>query len=315
MPQAPSPSIISAQIRSDGNQITQEDIEIDISVNSVDKFGGANDAGQQLLGSSVGWSNMDDIHPLESLEQHIDWEMLDPCYNWSSGTNPPIGQNLVEVPSVSSTSTANHTLTAEEQSSLLRLGLFPFVTSASATDLISQNQLLHSQGCQCRAALAMLIPKVRAALQERRLDGVYQMTDDLIRRCQEIIHCMDCNVNCTDLIWIMTNFQEADSCFECIANSDIEKGAIRIRFGSYTTAVEEQETGPWRRILVSQFVKRANDLLDSISGRGQDMLKELDPACQLGRVNIDYLEAVIRNSKENLRRIMKGLREEVITVE
>ncbi|KAI3391676.1 hypothetical protein diail_6970 [Diaporthe ilicicola] len=56
--------------------------------------------------------------------------------------------------------------------------------------------------------------------------------------------------------------------------------------------------------------RRANVLLDAISARGQDMLKELDPACRLGRVNIDYLQAGIGNSREGLRHIMIEFRDE-----
>jgi hypothetical protein len=162
--------------------------------------------------------------------------------------------------------------------------------------------------------LTLLIPNARAALQERRLDAVCQVTGDVIRRCQDIVSCKGCSVNCTDLICIMAVFQEADFCFEYIAKGDIDK-AISVSMGSYEMAVDEQDAKHWRRMLVIQLVRRANELLNSISARGQDMLKELDPGCRLGRVNIEYLEAVIRNSRENFHHIMKGFRDEASTAE
>lgn len=81
--------------------------------------------------------------------------------------------------------------------------------------------------------------------------------------------------------------------------------------GSYDTEVgaDDQDAREWRRLLVTQLVRQAHRLLDLISARGQDMLRQLDPGCRLGRVNIDYLEAVIGNSRENLHNILDTLEE------
>ena len=56
-------------------------------------------------------------------------------------------------------------------------------------------------------------------------------------------------------------------------------------------------------MLVTQLLRPAYRLLDSISARGQEILRQLDPGYWLGRVNIKYLEAVIGNSGEILHNI------------
>lgn len=243
----------------------------------------------------------------------MDWGTVDPHLDWTLGMSPPAGRSVTGAPSNTSATTTDQIPISEERRSLSRLGLFPFVSNTTTSDLCWQNQLA-LQSCQCRSGLAMLIPNARAALQERRLDSVCQVTSDLIKQCQEVISCKDCNVNCTDLICIMAIFQEADCCFEYIAKSDIDR-AISVSLGSYKTAVDEQDAKHWRRMLAMQLLRRANELLNSISARGQDMLKELDPACRLGRVNIEYLEAVIQNSRENFHDIVKRFQDEVRVVE
>lgn len=256
------------------------------------------DSFQHLAETSVSWSDVG--LPAEALEQqqYMDWNAVNP-----SAT--------LELPSTIPTVP---TPASEQRPSLSSLGLLPLITNATADDLVWQDQLA-SQSCQCRAGLAQLIPNARAALREQRLDGVFRVTSDVIRSCEAIVGCGVCTINCTELICIMAVFQEADACFDYVAKGNIDS-VINVNMGSYDVGIGigDRDAEHWRSKLVSQLVRRAHRLLDSISERGQEMLRALDPACRLGRVNIDYLEAVIRNSRTNLHLIMEGL-EEVGTAE
>lgn len=253
---------------------------------------------QHLLETSISVSNVGT--PAETLEQqqYMDWNAIDPSATLNLSSTVPTAP----------------TPASKQRPSLSSLGLLPLVTSTTADNLSWQDQLA-SQSCQCRAGLAQLIPNARAALRERRLDGVFRVTSDVIRRCEGIVGCGVCSINCTELICIMAVFQEADACFDYVAKGDIDD-AIQLSMGSYEVGigVGDRDVEQWRRMLVSQLVRRAHRLLDSISAKGQEMLRLLDPACRLGRVNIDYLEAVIRNSRVNLHLIMERL-EEVGTAE
>lgn len=249
------------------------------------------DSSQPMLGTASAWSNVH--NPTGCPEQR------QPYMEWST-VNPAATLDLsMTFPTASGTASGH-------QPSLESLGLFPLIASTAADNLSWQDQL-GSQSCQCRAGLAQLIPNARAALQESRLDEVFRVTSDIIQRCEGIAGCGTCKVNCTDLICIMAVFQEADACFEYVATGDIA-GPINVSFGSYAVETgSDEDVQEWRTMLVSQLVRRANRLMDSISARGQEMLAKLDPGCRLGRVNIDYLEAVIQNSRENLRHAMEGL--------
>lgn len=181
----------------------------------------------------------------------------------------------------------------ESQPFLESLGLFPLITSTTADSLSREDQLA-SQSCQCRAGLAQLIPKARAALQDRQLGGLFRATSDVIRRCGDIVDCGACSVNCTELICIMAIFQEVDGCFEYVAKGDND-GSIKVSMGSCEVeiGVGDQDAQEWRSMLVRQLVRRGDRLLDSISATGQGMLRRLDPGCRLGRVNIEYLRPLL----------------------
>lgn len=250
------------------------------------------DSFHHLLETSISVSNVGS--PSETLEQqqYMDWNAVDPLATLDLSSTVPITPTPV----------------SEQRPSLSSLGLLPLITSTTVDDLAWQDQLA-SQSCQCRAGLAQLIPNAKAALKERRLDGVFRVTSDVIRSCEGIVSCGVCSVNCTELICIMAVFQEADACFNYLAKGNIDS-AINVSMGSYVVGIGmgDRDAEQWRRVLVSQLVRRAHRLLDSISERGQEMLRALDPACRLGRVNIDYLEAVIKNSRTNLHLTTEGLK-------
>ncbi|KAK9772863.1 putative Zn(2)-C6 fungal-type domain-containing protein [Seiridium cardinale] len=293
---APLPSPAFSRPQSGADRTVQEDTQVDFRAADPMAFlGGANGISQQMLDSSADWSNMNDICPPESgLDQHMDWDAMDPSLDWSSGDRDLAGGllNTSITPPSTLSNTTDHTPTSDEQQSLSRLGLYPFVTSTTATSELSQQNLFASQSCQCRSGFLVIIPNARAALQKRRLDVVCEVTGELVRKCQDIVDCRECDINCTDLICIMSIFQEADGCFDYIANTDID-GTITVSLGSYKTIVDEPDVKHWRRI-----------------AKGQDLLERLNPGCRLGKTNIDYLEAVIRNSKDNFHQIIKGFHEE-----
>ncbi|KAG8158064.1 hypothetical protein KVR01_011825 [Diaporthe batatas] len=282
---------------------------------------------QQLLGSSVDPSSIDheQTDSPEHQQQHqqqqqqMDWSAVDPALDWTIGMSPVAGLDLPGGFSSDSTTPPDSmggsatnmgitTPTSGQQASLSSLGLLPVITSTNAADLSWQSQLLSPQGCQCRSGLALLIPNARAALQKRRLDSVLQVTSDIVQQCQGMVTCKNCRVNCTDLICIMAVFQEADVCFDYIAKGDIDS-SISVSVGFYDMAADGRDAMQWRQMLVMQLWRRANKLLDSISASGQAMLRDLDPDCRLRRLNINYLQAVIENSRDNFSRVMKEFQE------
>lgn len=290
---APSPGPIATTSSSDPEQTpTSGQIQVDSGFDSTHEPTCNDDASQQILGTPATWPNIENTTetPVQQ-QQYVDWSSIDPAMTLSLPAALPNA----------------HVPESEQQPSLESLGLFPLITSTTADSLSWQNQLT-SQSCQCRAGLAQLIPSARAALRERRLDGVFRVTSDVIQQCEGIVSCGACNVNCTELICIMAVFQELDGCFEYVAMGELE-GSIKVSMRSYELelGLNDQEAQEWRRMLVVQLVRRAERLLESISETGQDMLRRLDPGCKLGRVNINYLDAVIGNSRENLHQIVERL--------
>lgn len=268
------------------------EIQVDSGFDSTHELTVSDDTSRQTLGTSTTWPSLENTAeaPVQQ-QQYMDWSSIDPAMTLGLPT---------ALPNV-------HTSSSEQHPSLESLGLFPLITSTTGDNLPWQDQLT-SQSCQCRTGLSQLIPSARAALRERRLDEVFRVTSDVIQQCEAIVGCGACSVNCTDLICIMAVFQEVDGYFEYVATGELD-GPIKVSMGSYEVeiGVDSQDAQEWRRMLVVQLVRRAERLLDSISATGQDMLRQLDPGCRLGRVNIDYLETVIANSRENLQHTVRRL--------
>lgn len=292
---APSPGSTATPSSSDPDRTTipEKIRDRDLTTDNTHELASENTSSiQKTQLTSAAWPNID--HPTNNLEQQqqfMDWSTVDPALILDLSATPPSAL----------------TPASQQQPSLESLGLFPLITSTTSDNLPWQDQLT-SQSCQCRGGLAQLIPNARTALQERRLDGVFRVTRDVLRRCEGIVGCGACSVNCTDLICIMAVFQEVDGCFEYVAKGD-SGGAIKVSMGSYEVEIgaDDQDAREWRRMLVTQLVRRAHRLLDLISARGQEMLRQLDPGCRLGRVNINYLETVIGNSRENLHNVLDSL--------
>lgn len=155
----------------------------------------------------------------------------------------------------------------------------------------------------------VFIPLVSNAMQEEpepRLDRVFQVTEDVIRGCQDMIDCASCQVSCTDLICILAVFQQTSTCFEYIARVDPVAGAFKVSVGKYKISIANDVN--LRRMLVMDLVQSANTILDSSSSLIRNMFPS-QPAllCCLSRTNLDYLQQVIKNLKAFLQSIAESL--------
>lgn len=201
---APCPGPTATPSDSDPDRATtpEEFRDPDFMADSTHELAGGNASSfQKTLVTSPAWPNIDQpTNDLVQQQQFMDWSTVDPA----------------RILDLSTTLPSALTPASQPQPSLESLGLFPVITSTTAESLTWQDQLA-SPSCQCRRGLAQLIPNARAALQERHLDEVFRVTSDVLRRCEGIVGCGACSVNCTDLICITAVFQEVDGCFEYVA--------------------------------------------------------------------------------------------------
>ena len=141
---------------------------------------------------------------------------------------------------------------------------------------------------------------------EPRLDRMFQVIEDVIRGCQDMIDCVSCQVSCTDLICILAVFQQTSTCFEYIARVDPVAGAFQVSVGKYKASIPNDVNV--RRMLVMDLVKSANTILDSSNSLVRKMFPS-QPAllCRLSRSNLDYLQQVIKSFKAFLQSIVESL--------
>lgn len=172
--------------------------------------------------------------------------------------------------------------------------------SPSSTSTVSlPSQLFSSPKCRCRERLAVRIPQVNSAIQEKQLDQVVKVTQKVMDSCQDIVNCTGCQIGCTDLIGIMAVIQQTDTCFEYIAKADLDS-AITVNFGGHDIPINDPKL---RAMLVINLIQQATMVLDAISAKGQSMLRALCPPTALAQGNIGYLETVIRDFRSVLRRV------------
>lgn len=159
----------------------------------------------------------------------------------------------------------------------------------------------------CRPNLMLCLSKVADVMREKRLDGVFKITGEFIKRCQDVMDCKNSQANCTDLLLVVAALQEIHPCFETIAHSDLDS-AIKVSFGSYEVSLKDENL---RSTLVMDLVQKTNTVLTSISSKGQSMINELsEPSC-LASANIAYLEAMISHFKTVLRCVTVHMEEAV----
>jgi len=171
------------------------------------------------------------------------------------------------------------------------------VTQSSTNAVSPPSQLLSSPKCPCQERLAVLIPKVHSAMQEKQLDHVVKVTQKVMDSCEDIVDCTGCQIGCTDLICIMAVMQQTDTCFNYIANADLDS-AITVNFGGHDIPINNPKL---RTMLIMNLIQQAAMVLDAISAKGQSMLGALCPRTDLAEANIGYLETVIRDFRSVLR--------------
>ncbi|KAK7697261.1 hypothetical protein SLS64_013695 [Diaporthe eres] len=144
-------------------------------------------------------------------------------------------------------------------------------------------------------------------MQGKRLDEVFKVTGELIKRCQAVMDCKTSHASCTDLLLVVTALQEIHPCFDYIAKSGLDS-AVKVSFGGYEVSLNDANL---RAMLVMDLVQRTSTLLTFISSKGQSMINQLsEPSC-LARANIAYLEAMISHFKTILRCVTVYMEEAV----
>lgn len=136
-------------------------------------------------------------------------------------------------------------------------------------------------------------------MHEKQLDEVFNVTRKVMGGCQDIVDCTSCQITCTDLICIMAVFQQTDTCFEYIANADLDS-MIKVKFGGYEVPINDPKL---RAMLVMNLIQQATMVLDAISTKGQTMLQALNPPSALAQANIGYLDKVTNDFRNVLRRV------------
>lgn len=155
------------------------------------------------------------------------------------------------------------------------------------------------------------IPRLECAIQQTpkpQLDKIFKVTGDVIRSCLESTRC-GCYVGPVDLVCIMTVFEQTAACFDYIAKSGFD-GTVKVGIGDYCVSLTDDAS--LKRMLVLDLVTQANELLDSISARAQDMfvaqnepgVKRMgrSPAC-LNQLNLDYVREATASFKKLFRLI------------
>jgi len=136
-------------------------------------------------------------------------------------------------------------------------------------------------------------------MQEKQLDEVVKGTRKVVEGFQDIVDCTGCKITCTDLICIMAAFQQTDTCFEYIVKADLDS-AIKMSLGGYEVPINDPKL---RGMIVMTLIHQAISVLDAISSKGQRMIQMLCTPSPLAQINIGYLETVIGDFRNVLRRV------------
>ncbi|OKL56413.1 hypothetical protein UA08_08057 [Talaromyces atroroseus] len=163
---------------------------------------------------------------------------------------------------------------------------------------------INPRSCHCQAKMMLRVPDVKGVMDEKpepRLDKVFKVTGDMIQSCHDIIKCASCEISHADLVCIMAVFQHTDQCFDYIAKCDLATACIQVSVGEYHVSLMNDLK--LRRMLVMDLVQKARDLLSSLSSLGQKLLLSHPGASRLNKINLEYLQKVVQNSENYLRKI------------
>jgi hypothetical protein len=172
-------------------------------------------------------------------------------------------------------------------------------SSSTATD----NSVFVSAKCGCRDKLAKSIERLNDAMLNNKMDDIFHVTSEFMRSCQGIIDCNLCTIGCTDLVCLITLFQQTEVCFHYIAAGDPKQQLIKLQFGDTFVAVSDPRM---RLMAVMNLVQQATNVVNAIGNRGKNMLDALSNPSQLALTNIGYLNTTISD--------IKGVLDQVVAV-
>lgn len=169
------------------------------------------------------------------------------------------------------------------------------VTNSSYFPLAqSPQELLPTTMCDCRSKLMLNAPKVLDVMRERpkpMVDKVFGVARDIIKGCQDTIHCSECQISSADLIWITGVFQQTGSCFEYLSSIGPNQNT-KVSIGEFEVATDDAFL---TRILLTSLVEQADVLLTSLDTLGETMFSTISLPDRLSRVNLEYLQEVIKS--------------------
>jgi hypothetical protein len=174
----------------------------------------------------------------------------------------------------------------------------PSTSTQTATSMQFQDT-----NCRCREDLAALLPQIITVIERKLHNEIYQTTLTVMQSCEHIIRCVKCNLACTDLIGMMAVFQRTNVCFQQLAKTPLDS-VLRLKLGGVDIPINDSRL---RLMIILNLTSQANDVLDAISDKAQQMLKGL--GCNpptVAQTNMAHLDTVIRDFREVLRSIAES---------
>jgi hypothetical protein len=254
--------------------------------------------------------------PTQQMLGNLDWEIVDPTFSVRSLINlsdmvllliPFLKENTINafynLPMLPDINTPPSAISSSRQdfvasNPLSHINVVDAATTTPNNGLAQPdiNQLSSLPRCQCRERLAGLIPQVNRAMQGKQFNQVFQGTQQVVDGFQGTVDCRDCNITCTELICIMSMFQQTDSYFDYIARADTWS-AMDMSFGGSQVPINDPKL---RAMLVISLIHQATLVLDAIRSKGQHMIQALCPPSALARTNIAYLDSAISDFRTTL---------------
>ncbi|KAH8177876.1 fungal zn(2)-Cys(6) binuclear cluster domain-containing protein [Sarocladium implicatum] len=175
--------------------------------------------------------------------------------------------------------------------------------STGSSSTATNSSVFVSAKCGCRDKLAKSRESLSDAMLNNKTNDIFHVTSDFMHSCQGIIDCSLCTIGCTDLVCLITLFQQAGVCFQHIAAGDPKQQLIKLQFGDIFVAVSDPRM---RLMAVMNLVQQAINVVNAIGNRGKNMLDALSNPSQLALTNIDYLNTTISD--------IKGVLDQVVAV-
>ncbi|KAL4789099.1 hypothetical protein BDV19DRAFT_374621, partial [Aspergillus venezuelensis] len=237
--------------------------------------------------------------------QLFDW----PSLGWSEYTVDPMLELPGNGPGISQPSIerASHEESDGNTSST--------VDKASKFSCASQSRQAEDI-CQCRADLMAQVPEVKEAMEKHspQLDQILNVTFKVLFVCRNLIVCTKCQISYADLVCVVAVLQQTETGLEHIAEQRLtdndNASTIKICMGDYDVPFGNQAT--LRHALVMDLVATANCLLDKLRLRSEALaekegLSVSTAQSRLTRINMNYLQEVVRSFESTLRSIASSL--------